>query len=113
MKLRSLTTLALVIATVAVSVSRADNIDSYIGHPVGTGATGPVVLPAGSYIGHPGGPGASGPALVATTARASSGGFDWGDAGVGAGFASGIALLTTGAWLASRRREVATQHSQP
>jgi hypothetical protein len=92
MTYRSLTTLALVIASVAVPVARADNFDSYIGHP--------------------GGPGATGPALVPTAARAPSAGFDWGDAGVGAGFASGIALLTTGAWLASRRREVATQHSQ-
>ena len=112
MTYRSLTTLALVIASIGGPVARADNFDSYIGHPGGPGATGPVVLPVGSYIGHPGGPGASGPALVATAARAPSAGFDWGDAGVGAGFASGIALLTTGAWLASRRREVATQHSQ-
>ena len=84
MRLSSLTTLALVIATVAVPVAPADS--------------------SGSYIGHPGGPGTAGPVLTPTTKSAPSGGFDWGDAGVGAGFASGIALVTTGVWLAIRGR---------
>jgi len=82
MKLRSLTTLALVIAAVSVPVSRAHGHDSYIRHP--------------------GGPGSAGPVLAPPTKGAPSGGFDWDDAGVGAGFASGIALVTTGMWLASR-----------
>jgi len=84
MKLTALTSLALVIAALALPGAHADNF--------------------GSYLGHAGGPGTAGPVTAPATARVPNGGFEWVDAGVGAGFASGIALVTSGVWLASRRR---------
>jgi hypothetical protein len=120
----------------------------------GTDAT--ALAPSGSYIGHPGGPGAGGPVLpqrlrvgegfslgvppqyladssqnqpakarlregfslgvppeyvadtelVATT-RAE--GFDWADASIGAGFAAGVSIFAAGALLIVRRRQALAQ----
>jgi hypothetical protein len=110
MKLRSLITLVLAIVAVSVPVAQAGNPDSYIGHPGGPGAAGPV-LP--EYNGVPlnrdliGGPGGAGPVMnVATPARGD--GFDWAAAAVGGGFVAGIAILVaTAAMLARGRKEPA------
>jgi hypothetical protein len=114
MKLRSLITLGLAVAAVAVPVAQAGNSDSYIGHPGGPGAAGPV-LP--EYNGVPldrdlvGGPGGAGPVL-SVPARSTGGGFDWADAAVGGGFVAGIALLAAAAAMLVRgRREPAHLHS--
>jgi|SRR5262245_1302936 len=45
-----------------------------------------------SYIGHPGGPGAAGPVL-SVAAKSTGDGFNWGDAGIGASASFGAALL--------------------
>lgn len=69
--------------------------DSYIGHPGGPGAAGPV-LP--EYDGVPlnrdlvGGPGGAGPVL-SVPARSTGDGFNWGDAGIGASVSFGAVLL--------------------
>jgi hypothetical protein len=63
--------------------------------------------PNGSSIGHPGGP--VGVGLVPaprTPVIHPRGGFDWGDAGVGAGFIAGLGLFATGAALMLRKRGV-------
>jgi hypothetical protein len=103
---------------------------SYIGHPGGPGAGGPVL--ATDYLGYEpaGGPGAGGPALqqrlqvgegfslgippeyladteVVATAR--TGGFDWADASIGAAFAAGVSIFAAGAWLIVRRRHALVQ----
>ena len=59
-----------------------------------------------NFRGGPVGVGAVDPVTAATAAT--DGGFDWADAGVGAGFVAGIALLIAGGLLAwSRRRPLA------
>lgn len=55
-------------------------------------------------VGLPGGPAAAGHAtLVSATVSGSGGRFDWGAAGVGAGFTAGLALLAAAATLVLRR----------
>lgn len=114
MKLRSLITLALAVAAVAIPVAPAGNSDSYIGHPGGPGAAGPVMP---EYNGVAlnreliGGPGGAGPVL-SVPARSKGEGFDWADAAVGGGFVAGIALLAAAAAMLVRgRREPAHLHS--
>jgi hypothetical protein len=114
MKIRSIITLVLAVLAVAVPVARAGNSDSYIGHPGGPGAAGPV-LP--EYNGVPlnrdliGGPGGAGPVL-SVPARSTAEGFDWAAAAVGGGFVAGIAILVAAAAMLARgRREPAHLHS--
>ena len=69
----------------------------------GPAAGGPV-LPS-DYLGHElGGPGAAGPAIRIESGQPAADGFDWADAGVGAGFAAGIALLLAAGLLTFRSR---------
>jgi hypothetical protein len=114
MKLRSLITLVLAIVAVWVPVARAGNSESYIGHPGGPGAAGPV-LP--EYNGVPlnrqliGGPGGAGPELSVPD-RSTGEGSDWAAAAVGGGFVAGIAILVAAAAIFARgRREPAHLHS--
>jgi hypothetical protein len=114
MKIRSIITLVLAVLAVAVPVARAGNSDSYIGHPGGPGAAGPV-LP--EYNGIPlnreliGGPGGAGPVLNVPS-RSTAEGFDWAAAAVGGGFVAGIAALSAaGAILARGRRQPVHLHS--
>jgi hypothetical protein len=108
MKLRLLITLVLAIVAVSVPVARAGNSDSYIGHPGGPGAAGPV-LP--EYNGVPlnrdliGGPGGAGP-VVSLAGQSTSDGFDWAAAAVGGGFVAGIAILVAAAAMLARGRRV-------
>jgi hypothetical protein len=80
---------------VAQLVAQGGSSDSYIGHPGGPGAAGPV-LP--EYDGVAlnrdliGGPGGAGPVL-SVKAEPRGGGFNWGDAGIGASASLGAALL--------------------
>ena len=64
-------------------------------------------------VGLPGGPaGVRRSALVSATVPDPGGSFNWGDAGAGAGFTAGIAMLVGGAALALRRhRVIARPHS--
>jgi hypothetical protein len=64
-------------------------------------------------VGLPGGPAAVGHArLVSKAVSGPVGSFDWGDAGAGAGFTVGFALLVGGAALVLRRHRVlARPHS--
>ena len=72
----------------------------------GPGGAGPI-LPS-DYLGHElGGPGGVTDVGIRYPAPASAptaNSFDWADAAVGAGFASGLALLALGCALARRRR---------
>jgi len=100
---------AATIAAPAASAGLPPSSGSYIGHPGGPGGVGLVsVLPSfGSYIGHPGGPGGVDQVvLTPTTVTQPPGGFAWGDAGVGAGFMTGIGLLAAAGGLMLRRRRV-------
>jgi hypothetical protein len=55
-------------------------------------------------VGLPGGPAAARQAtLISATVSGPAGRFDWGDAGVGAGFTAGLALLAAAATLVLRR----------
>jgi hypothetical protein len=107
MKLRSLITLGLAVLAVSVPVARAGNPDSYIGHPGGPGAAGPV-LP--EYNGVPlnrdfiGGPGGAGPVMQVATPAAADG-FDWAAAAVGGGFVAGVAILVAAAAMLARGRK--------
>lgn len=106
MHVKSLITLGFVFAAFAVPVAQASNPQSYIGHPGGPGAAGPV-LPEynGTYLDRElvGGPGGAGPVL-AVSRTATSDSFDWADAVIGGGFVAGIALFVAGAALMVRRR---------
>ena len=69
----------------------------------GPGAAGPVL--ASDYLGHTiGGPSAAGPVIRVERTPVARGGFDWADAGVGAGFAAAIALLAAAVLIALRSR---------
>jgi hypothetical protein len=114
MKLGSIITLGLAVVAIAVPVARAGGSDSYIGHPGGPGAAGPI-LP--EYDGVPlnreliGGPGGAGPVL-SVPARTTGDGFDWAAAAVGGGFVAGIAILVAASALLARgRRQPAHLHS--
>ena len=80
---------------VAQLVAQGSSSDSYIGHPGGPGAAGPV-LP--EYDGVPlnrdliGGPAGAGLVLSAP-AQSTGDGFNWGDAGIGASVSFGAVLL--------------------
>ena len=116
--------LALAIAVVCIPVAQARNTalrsatadpsftDSYIGHPGGPGSVDPVfALPSsGSYIGHAGGPGFVGqvPGEIAPAVEQGSS-FDWGAAGIGAGFVVGLGLLAAGMRLMVRGRRLVAQ----
>ena len=107
MRLRSLITLVLAILAVSVPIARAGSSDSYIGHPGGPGAAGPV-LP--EYNGVPlnrdfiGGPGGAGPVVKVAT-PVTGDGFDWAAAAVGGGFVAGIAILVAAAAMLARGRK--------
>jgi hypothetical protein len=114
MKIRSIITLVLAVLAVAIPVGRAANPDSYIGHPGGPGAAGPV-LP--EYNGVPlnrdliGGPSGAGPVLRAPV-RSTGDSFDWAAASVGGGFVAGIAILVAAAAMLARgRKEPAHLHT--
>ena len=85
--------------------------DSYIGHPGGPGSVDPVfALPSsGSYIGHAGGPGSAGQVPVIAPAVGKGSSFDWGAAGIGAGFVVGLGLLAAGVRLMVRGRSLVAQ----
>jgi hypothetical protein len=72
-------------------------------------ATGDTVLPPSRDLRSPDAAGATTPATgsqprVQVVKVSDSGGFDWGDAGVGAGGALGLMLLAAGGTLAATRR---------
>ena len=107
MKLRSLITLVLAVLAVSVPVARAGSSDSYIGHPGGPGAAGPVmpeyngVALNRDFIG---GPGGAGP-IVRVATPATDSGFDWAAAAVGGGFVAGLAILVAAAAMLARARK--------
>lgn len=80
--------------------------------PQNQGASGPATKaakpatrpPRSSYIGHPGGSRAAGPIVAVALER--GGGFHWGDAGIGGGFVAGIIAFAAGAATMLRRRRV-------
>jgi hypothetical protein len=78
---------------------------------IARGSTTSSVCPCN--IGLPGGPAAvRHAALASQTIAVASGSFDWADAGAGAGFMAGIAVLVGGAALVLRRQRVlARPHS--
>jgi hypothetical protein len=80
-----------------------NDLSRFEGYRGGPGAVG-MVNPS-DYLGHDfGGPGGVGPVGSVSVAPQSSNTFDWADAGVGAGFAAGLALLLAAGVLALRRR---------
>jgi hypothetical protein len=90
-------------ATIVVS-SGLSHPDNRANHGVGAIAAGPVTVAVRPDDGAaPRGPGAIGLPVVAVTGA--DGGFDWGDAGIGAFGGAGIVLLLVGAaaLLAARR----------
>ena len=98
--------LAVALAAAAIGVPAAHaavkSPYEYLGHPADQGgasliATAAPVKSPYEYLGHPTGQAMVEPAPTPSPQVAGSTGFQWGDAGIGAGFTLGIVLLLGGA----------------